>query len=145
MNLTLRLARLDEIIDLRHAVLRPGFPRDSAIFPGDDAATTRHFAAFLEHRVVGCLTLHHSEWQNQPAYHLRGMAIAADLQRQGVGRLLLNAAEAFVLTTPIRILWCNARKIAIPFYRASGWQIMSEEFEIPSVGPHVRMTRSLPT
>jgi GNAT superfamily N-acetyltransferase len=71
------------------------------------------------------------------------MATAADMQRQGVGRQLLHTADAFVLTTPIRTIWCNARRIAIPFYQANAWQIISEEFDIPTAGPHVRMLRTL--
>ena len=32
-----------ETLDLRHVILRPGLPRETAIFPGDDAPTSRHF------------------------------------------------------------------------------------------------------
>jgi predicted GNAT family N-acyltransferase len=143
MALIVRPAALSEIVDLRHALLRAGLPRESAIFPGDDAPTTHHLAAILDDRVVGCLTLHLSVWNDHPAYQLRGMATAADMQRQGVGRQLLQAAERFVLTTPQRTVWCNARRIAIAFYQANGWEIVSEEFDIPTAGPHVRMVRTL--
>lgn len=39
------------------------------------------------------------------------------------------------------LLWCNARVVAIPFYIADGWKIVSDVFEIQTVGPHVIMTR----
>ncbi len=43
----------------------------------------------------------------------------------------------------VRILWANARKPAAEFYRKYGWEIVSEEFEIPTAGPHFRMVRRL--
>jgi GNAT superfamily N-acetyltransferase len=141
--ITIRPAATAELIDLRHTILRATLPRDSAIFPGDEAPTTHHLAAFSNDRIIGCLTLHLSTWDDLPAYQLRGMATAADMQRRGIGRQLLHAADAFALTTPLRTIWCNARRIAIPFYQAHHWQIVSEEFDIPTAGPHVRMLRSL--
>jgi hypothetical protein len=45
---------------------------------------------------------------------------------------------------PVRQLWCNARVPAANFYRKLGWQVVSEVFEIPTAGPHVRMTKALP-
>ncbi|MDZ4199829.1 MAG: GNAT family N-acetyltransferase, partial [Kiritimatiellia bacterium] len=38
-----------------------------------------------------------------------------------------------------RPLWCNARLGAIPFYERLGWRRESDVFDIPGVGPHVRM------
>ena len=143
-NLELRQATLDEIFALRWEILRPNRPRAAAEFPGDDAPTTRHFAALENGCVVGCLTFHASKWENQPAWQLRGMAVAPKRQRQGVGGKLLEFSEqAMRNTSPVRHLWCNARQTAIQFYERQGWQIASEEFEIPDAGPHVRMTKRL--
>jgi hypothetical protein len=41
------------------------------------------------------------------------------------------------------LLWCNARVPAVPFYREMGWAVVSEPFEIPTAGPHVRMVKRL--
>ena len=46
MKVVLRRASLEEILALRHAVLRPGLPLESAAFEGDDAPDTLHFGAF---------------------------------------------------------------------------------------------------
>src|SRR6476659_7490704 len=48
-----RPATWDEIIDLRHAVLRQGLAREEAIFKGDDAPTSRHCGAFCDGVAVG--------------------------------------------------------------------------------------------
>ena len=139
----IRLARPDEVIDLRHAVLRAGLPRETAIFNGDDDAATRHFVATSAGEVVGCVTLLPSVFDDQPAWQLRGMAVASALQRSGVGAQLLAAVERFVACDQSRkCLWCNARVQASGFYQRHGWTIVSDPFDIPNAGPHVRMVRN---
>ncbi len=139
----IRQVRVEEIVGLRHRVLREGMPRESAVFAGDELETSRHFAAMEGERVVGCLTLHLSEWEGRAAYQLRGMATDDRVRGTGVGKLLLESAEAFVRGTGVGQLWCNARVPAAGFYERGGWQVVSEEFEIPTAGPHVRMVRIL--
>jgi predicted GNAT family N-acyltransferase len=144
MHVHIHLAKIDDILPLRHDILRAGLPRDTALFPGDELPSTLHLAARDETgTIVGCLTLHLNTFNNAPAYQLRGMAIAAPFQRHGIGRQLLHTAEAFVRQSPVRTLWCNARTPAIPFYTALGWQTVSDIFDIPTAGPHVKMLRTL--
>jgi GNAT superfamily N-acetyltransferase len=142
---TIRRAANDEILDLRHRILRAGLPRDTARFAGDEDAETRHLAAVDGGgRIIGCLSLLLRPWQDQPAWQLRGMAVDADEQRRGVGRSLLTAAEREVLGDGrLRLIWCNARESAIGFYQKGGWQIASEPFIIAVAGVHRRMTRRL--
>src|SRR5436190_10031407 len=54
--ITIRRAAAEEVVDLRHAILRAGLPRETAIFPGDDDPTARHFVAVMDGQVVGTLT-----------------------------------------------------------------------------------------
>ena len=138
-----RRVSADQIIDLRHVVLRDGLPRSEAIFPGDDSDHARHYGAFEDDRLIGCVTLHLNEWEKQPAWQLRGMAVAADARTSGVGRTMIEVLERDLDDSPIRQLWCNARVPASGFYVKLGWKIVSEQFEIPTAGPHVRMTRRL--
>ena len=142
-DITIRRAGADEVISLRHAVLRAGLARETAVFPGDDDAHTRHLVAVREHRVVGCLTLMLNEWMGEPAWQLRGMAVEPELQRGGLGARLLAAAEQSVRdpASPTRLMWCNARTPAMKFYGKHGWQVMSEVFDIPFAGPHVKMIK----
>ncbi|HBB72916.1 MAG TPA: hypothetical protein DC048_00545 [Planctomycetaceae bacterium] len=60
------------ILDLRHRVLRAGRPFESARFEGDDADTTRHYAALLEGEAVACLTLMAAAWKGPPPAGGRG-------------------------------------------------------------------------
>jgi len=144
ISVRIGLAKLADIIDLRHVVLREGLPREAAIFEGDEAPTSRHFAAFADGKCVGCATFHLNQWENKPAYQLRGMATAPEFRSGGIGTELLRLAEeALRKTGPIRQLWCNARTPALNFYKKQGWKMVSEEFFIPTAGPHFRMTKLL--
>ena len=142
---------VERILDLRWAVLRPGRARETASFGGDSDEGTHHFALIEggEEEVgtsatpLTCLTLLASTWDGQPAWQLRGMATAGGQQGRGWGRRLLAGVSAWILDQPAerapRILWCNARSSAIPFYEACGWRVASAPFEIEGIGSHVRM------
>ena len=144
VSVRIGLAKLADIIDLRHVVLREGLPREAAIFEGDEAPTSRHFAAFANGECVGCATFHLNQWEGKPAYQLRGMATAPEFRSGGIGTELLRLAEeALREAGPIRQLWCNARTPALNFYKKQGWKVVSEEFFIPTAGPHFRMIKTL--
>jgi GNAT superfamily N-acetyltransferase len=142
MKVELRQATLDEIYQLRFAVLRPGQAPRRVHFPGDDAETTRHYGAFVDGMNVGCLTLIASLFEEKAAWQLRGMATHRDYQRQGFGSRLLATLEIGLAPRPA-VLWCNARIEAVGFYQRQGWQIVSGQFEIAGVGPHVKMRKDL--
>lgn len=142
-NLGSRIRRVpaDHILDLRHQVLRQGLPREAAEFEGDRDPTALHWAAFDGDQLIGCVTLHPSRWESEPAWQLRGMAVADDYRKSGVGRELLQAVDSHVAGEAVHMLWCNARVPAATFYQRHGWQIVSEIFDIPTAGPHVRMIK----
>ena len=141
---TLRLATAAEVVDLRHRVLRDGLPRHSAVFDGDERPDAYHVVAESGGRVVGCATVHASAWDGAPAWQLRGMATDPGLRGAGVGRAMLAHLERLLRDgTPVRQLWCNARVPAVGFYERLGWRVASDPFEIPTAGPHVKMTRRL--
>ena len=135
-----------EVIDLRHAVLRAGLPRETAIFSGDDAPQTVHVVALDNDDIVGCATMIPSAWEGQKAWQLRGMAVAPQLQRSGVGGLMLKELQRIAqhAAGDVRLMWCNARTPAVPFYERHGWTIVSDEFVIQTAGPHYKMTLKLP-
>jgi len=139
-----RRATLAEILALRHAELRPGLPRGTAEFDGDDEPTTVHVGAFSGAEVVGCASWMRRPWHGQPAWQLRGMATRADLVRRGVGRAVLTTSDGLLRDgSDVRLLWCNARVAAIAFYERLGWEVASSVFDVPTVGPHRTMTRRL--
>jgi GNAT superfamily N-acetyltransferase len=139
-----RRAALEEIFQLRWDVLRPGRAKAAAEFPGDTAPETIHVGAFINGRNVGCATATRVNWNGQPAWQLRGMGIAADCQKRGVGQKLLTELEMLVRqASDIRVIWCNGREEAVGFYQKLGWRIASEKFHIEDVGPHYKLLRDL--
>jgi GNAT superfamily N-acetyltransferase len=142
MDLELRRATVDEILPLRHRVLRTGMPLESAIFPEDHQANVIHYGAFLNGQAIVCFTLLPSEWDGVPTWQLRGMATDKAHQGEGYGSQLIRFAEADVKKSTIGLrFWCNARLTAVPFYERNGWEIASDRFVVPIFGPHHKMIR----
>lgn len=138
--MTVRRARLDEILALRHAELRPGLPLETARFDGDDEPETLHVAAEDDGAIVGCASFMRRPYDGRPASQLRGMATRADRRGEGIGAAVLRFGVA-ALGGDTALLWCNARIAAVPFYERQGWTVVSDVFDIPTVGPHHVMAR----
>jgi len=136
---------VERIRDLRWTVLRASLPRESTVFPGDDKPSSIHLAACRGEEVVGCASFMATPYQDQDAYQLRGMATAPAWRRHGLGRRLLVHSEELLRARGVRLLWCNARLVALGFYQGQGWEITSPLFEVPTAGPHHRMIKRLAT
>jgi predicted GNAT family N-acyltransferase len=127
---------------LRHRILRPGQAYAETRYPGDDAAV--HFGAFADgDRLVGIASLYREDRVDGPpgGWRLRGMATADDVRGQGYGAAVLAASIDHVATEGGSEIWCNARMPAVGFYRRAGFEVVSDEFEVPGIGPHVVMVR----
>ena len=137
----------EQTLDLRHPILRAGLPRETAIFPGDEAPTSRHFGAFLDGRLVGVATIHYAPLLDRPdfdpAFQLRGMATTEEVRGQGAGSALLAACIEEAKRGGGQWLWCNARTPAAGFYGRHDFQVQGGIFDIPTAGPHYRMLRPL--
>lgn len=135
-----RSAALDDILPVRHRVLRDGRPLRLARFAGDHDPDTHHFAVYEGPRAVSCASLMCAGQDGVTGWQLRGMATDAHLQGSGVGGLLLQFVHTWLRERHGDVLlWCNARESAARFYARHGWEIVSERFDIPDVGPHFRM------
>jgi GNAT superfamily N-acetyltransferase len=137
----IRAAPLEQIIDLRHRVLREGLPRETAFFTGDDQPGAIHLAAIFDHQTIGCATLHPSDYEGRPAFQLRGMAIEPAHQRHGIGRRLLLKTHRLAVESRTPVLWANCRTPAVSFYKSFGWKVISQEFVIETAGPHFKMIK----
>jgi GNAT superfamily N-acetyltransferase len=142
-SITIEPVGVEEIVNLRHAVLRPGLARETAYFPGDRDRRTVHLAAKDGQTVVACATMLVTEWEGRPACQLRGMAVDPAYQRHGLGARLLAQIERMAVEKGVTVIWANARKPAAEFYRKHGWEIVSAAFDIPTAGPHFKMVRKL--
>jgi GNAT superfamily N-acetyltransferase len=133
----------EETIAIRLPILRAGMLREAAIFPGDDAATTRHFGAFWNGQLAGVASIYRAALPEQPeveeAWQLRGMATLPEVRGFGCGGSLVRACLDHAHEQGGTLLWCNARTPAVRFYLKHGLQTLGKEFDIPTAGPHFRM------
>lgn len=138
-----RRAEIDEILPLRHRILRAGFPVDAARFAEDSDLSTLHYGLFIDGEVKACLTLIANALDGEKAWQLRGMAADVGVQGMGLGgRLIRFALDDAQREGYSSRYWCNARKSAARFYEKNGWEIISEEFMVPVFGPHFRMFKA---
>jgi predicted GNAT family N-acyltransferase len=149
---TARRITAEETYDLRHAVLRPGRARETVLFAGDHDAGTSHWGSFTDDgRLAAIATLMRaplpegvavSGGRGGPAWQIRGMASSSEARGRGYGSAVLSAALAYAgAEDPRAPVWCNARVVALDFYRAHGFETVGAEFEVPGVGPHYVMVR----
>lgn len=143
----IRRITADEVLPLRSRVLRNGLPPSACRFETDRLSTTFHMGYFLaDDTLVSVLScqLESLEGYEGVGYRLRGMATDTDSRGKGYGSRLLQHTIVY-LSAEIQAdyLWCNARRAAYGFYRNLGFQILSDEFEIPGIGPHRVMSLGL--
>lgn len=142
---------INEILALRHRVLRSGKPLSTAHFKGDTLENTFHYAAFFKidnenlsdvKKIVGCVSFManvHNDFDEKRAFQLRGMAVDDEYRQQHIGRQLLMYAEKQIRLKSARFIWCNVRASAIGFYTSQNYLKTGETFEIQGVGSHILM------
>jgi predicted GNAT family N-acyltransferase len=132
--------------ELRRAVLRPNWPVGSPMH-GDENPDAVHFAAVADDGTViaTCLILPrlYPPRPDEPdAWQLRGMATAPERRSQGIGAAIVHAVITEAKRRSGRLMWCDARTTAVPFYRAHGFTAEGAEFIHAESGiPHYRMWR----
>ena len=142
-SIVVRPAATEEVLELRMAVLRPGFPvvaADYDAFPG-----TRHVAAIADDVVVGCATVFPSPYRDaDDAWQLRGMAVAPDRQGEHIGAVVLEGAIELAQAAGAPLVWANARTTALGFYERLGFEPVGDVFTYGALDlPHKVIVRAL--
>ncbi|SFK32622.1 GNAT family N-acetyltransferase [Streptomyces pini] len=157
------LVPASEILGLRREVLRPGLPREAAVFPEDGDPAAFHIASYEGFHegdapeVLGCGTFFPEpfpgpfpEPRSGPrpdsaatAYRFRGMASAPAARGRGHGAAVLRAGTAEAAARGAALLWCNGRTTARGFYEHQGFRAHGEEFVVEGVGPHLVFVREI--
>ena len=131
---------------LRLKVLRPGSTLADTHFDSDLIEGFFHMGLYLDGRIVVVASFHprsHPALGGEAAYQLRGMATDPAHAGKGHGSTLLQAALEELKRRSARLLWCNARIMAVPFYQRHGLVTEGPEFEIPGIGRHCLMWRGV--
>ena len=135
-----------ETYAVRHPILREERPIEDCVFEGDDLKTTFHLGLFNESELIGVVSFRmypSNYFSEKNQYQLRGMAILKEFQGKGLGELLLKHAETLLIEKNTKIIWCNAREIAVNFYKRNGFKIIGDSFTIPKIGMHFVMYKEL--
>lgn len=135
----IRFIPVEEVLAIRNEVLREGrLTLDECRFPGDEAEGSFHLGYFDGEELACIASFHHKQYGEYKgkAYQLRGMATLANYRGKGFGNQLVNFAITYMRGQKVNYVWCNARKIAIRFYQNLGFEIISDEFDVPGIGPH---------
>ena len=131
---------------IRNEILRPGLPVSTCQFEEDKLSGATHFGSYLENDLTGIVSV----YQINPAHvtegscwQFRAMATRENVRGLGHGKALIDAMEAYLTEQGADLSWCNARDSAHGFYEKLGYASVGEMFEIPGVGPHWLMHKSM--
>jgi len=134
----------EETYKIRKEILRRGIPLTEKN-DDDFDETTFHLGAFIDGRLVSVATFmqndHH--YFDGFQYRLRGMATLDEYQGKGLGKGLILKAEEVLKEKNVDVLWCNARVVAIDFYKKAGFKIKGSKFDIEFIGDHYEMYKML--
>ncbi|MBN2558114.1 MAG: GNAT family N-acetyltransferase [Clostridia bacterium] len=98
-----------------------------------------HLGAFTEDGLAGVLVL---TAKDSKTLKMRQVAVDAQLQGMGIGRGLVEFAEAFASLLGYGRIEMNARETAVDFYLRLGYAVCSERF-IEVTIPHFKMEKKI--
>ncbi|OYX24876.1 MAG: GNAT family N-acetyltransferase [Flavobacteriales bacterium 32-35-8] len=145
-NYRTELITSKEAWSIRQPVLREGKPIEACIFDGDDFETTFHVGLFINDNLVAVATFMknpNSLFLEKNQFQLRGMAVLKEFQGKGYGHKILKFGESILIKQGVKLIWCNARKIAVNFYERNNYTIKGDSFIIPDIGIHYVMGKIL--
>lgn len=128
---------------IRHKVLWPHKKPENCSINEDLLKETFHVGVFFNKKIVSIGTfiktknnVFESEYLQ---YRLRAMGTNEEHQQKSMGKQLILYAKKILIEKSVKILWCDARKEAIPFYKKLGFKIKGDYYEIPKIGLHKLM------
>jgi ribosomal protein S18 acetylase RimI-like enzyme len=130
---------VEAVLAIRNEVLRDNkLTLDECRWPSDLLDGTFHLGYYVNDELACIASFHPQSYGefNGTGYQLRGMATIEKYRGQGIGNQLLNFALTYLRGQKANYVWCNARTKALKFYKSLGYEVISDEFEVPVIGPH---------
>lgn len=129
-----------QAVALRHRVLREPLGLEFTPEELDAEYDQLHLLAMDDAgQPVGCLSLMRTD---ERTMKMRQVAVAPEMQGQGLGRLLVNESERRASELGCDRIVLHARETATAFYLALGYAVIGEQFTEVGI-PHFRMEKSL--
>ena len=136
----------EKVRPLRHSELRKGQDFSTTSYLEDYEAGTFHMACIVDEKIVTCASYYPEKSikiKSNRAYRLRGMATDSNFQRKGYASALMNESFKELKKRDCDMVWCNARLVAVDFYKYIGFKITGDLFDIAGIGPHYYMYKEI--
>ena len=136
----------EEVRPLRHSELRKGQDFFTTSYIEDYEAGTFHMACIVDEKIVTCASYYPEKSikiKSKRGYRLRGMATDSNFQRKGYATDLMNESFKELKNRDCDMVWCNARLVAVEFYKSAGFKITGKIFDIAEIGPHYYMYKEI--
>ena len=146
LKVNIRKVDAEIIRPLRHSELRKGQDFSTTSYLKDYELDTFHMAYISNEKIVTCATFYpekSTKIKSENAYRLRGMATDSNFQRKGYASDLMEESFKKLKNRDCDMVWCNARLVAVNFYKSVGFKITGKIFDIEGIGPHYYMYKEI--
>ena len=133
LKVNIKKVDAERIRPLRHSELRKGQDFSTTSYLKDYEVDTFHMGCIVDDKIVTCATFYpekSTKIKTENAYRLRGMATDSRFKRKGYASNLMAESFKELKKIDCDMVWCNARLVAVDFYKSVGVKITGELFDI---------------
>ncbi len=146
MNLSLKIVKSEDLLNLRSKILRNNLDPNLCRFPGDTEINSFHIGAFNRNTLVGGVSVMKNECKKKKlpnCFQLRGLFVDKEFQKNGIGKTIVNFVENRLRDSGVNYLWMNARESAVLFYLKLNYTNSKISYLINEIGLHYLMYKKL--
>lgn len=146
MNLSLKIVKSDDLLNLRSKILRNNLDPNLCRFPGDKEINSFHIGAFNGNTLIGGVSVMKNECKKKElpnCFQLRGLFVDKEFQHNGIGKTIVNFVENRLRDSGVNYLWMNARESAVLFYLKLNYSNSKISYLINEIGLHYLLYKKL--
>ena len=146
MNLSLKIVKSDDLLNLRSKILRNNLDPNLCRFPGDKEINSFHIGAFNGNTLIGGVSVMKNECKKKElpnCFQLRGLFVDKEFQHNGIGKTIVNFVENRLRDSGVNYLWMNARESAVLFYLKLNYSNSKISYVINEIGLHYLMYKKV--
>ena len=146
MNLSLKIVKSDDLLNLRSKILRNNLDPNLCRFPGDKEINSFHLGAFNGNTLIGGVSVMKNECKKKElpnCFQLRGLFVDKEFQHNGIGKTIVNFVENRLRDSGVNYLWMNARESAVLFYLKLNYSNSKISYLINEIGLHYLLYKKL--
>ena len=146
MNLSLKIVKSEDLLNLRSKILRNNLEPNLCRFPGDKEINSFHLGAFNGNTLIGGVSVMKNESKKKElpnCFQLRGLFVDKEFQHNGIGKTIVNFVENRLRDSGVNYLWMNARESAVLFYLKLNYSNSKISYVINEIGLHYLMYKKL--